>query len=209
MAINISETFELTAPPERVWEFLLDPREVVRCMPGAALDEVVDERTFLGTIRVKVGPVVTSYKGRVQFTDVDAPGFRIEMVAEGREAAGSGNARATMTSRLAPLPGGGTSVVAEARAEITGRVMQFGQSMIEGVSHQLFLEFVRRATERLEAAPAATAGPGDGGVDPATAPSDTHQDAVSIIPVLLRVVWNAIVRLVRRLLPGRRAGSPE
>jgi carbon monoxide dehydrogenase subunit G len=207
MAITITETFELRAPPARVWEFLLDPHEVVRCMPGAALDEVVDERSFLGTIRIKVGPVVTSYRGRVRFVDVDAPAFRIEMVADGRETAGAGSARATMTSALTPIDAG-TRVVAEARAEITGRVMQFGQSMIEGVSHQLFLEFVKRARERLEVSAGEEEETPDGRAIPARV-TDEKPEAVSIIPVVLGVVWNATTRFVRRLLGRGRARPAE
>jgi carbon monoxide dehydrogenase subunit G len=194
VAVVIRETFQLPAPVEQVWALLVDPQQVVTCMPGAALDEVVDDRTFLGTIRVKVGPIVTSYKGRVMFTEVDAAGRRIEMSAEGKEAAGGGQARATMASHLAALPEGGTEVVAEARAEITGRIMQFGQSMIEGVSHQLMLEFVQRAKQRLAAAPGITA------ANPAPA------EPISIIGVIARTVWAAIRRVfgrVRRL--GRRA----
>ncbi len=196
MPVKLSETFRIAAPVQQVWEFMLDPHQVVTCMPGAALDEVVDERTFLGAIRVKVGPIVTSYKGRVQFTDVDAAGYRIEMVAEGRESGGSGNARASMRSSLAALPDGGTEVAAEATAEITGRVMQFGQSMIEGVSHQLFLDFVKRTRERLEAT--------SDGV-PAAADATAPAEPISIISVVLRAIWAAITGLFRRIFRRRRA----
>lgn len=188
MAITLSETFRIAAPVQQVWDFMLDPHEVVTCMPGAALEEVVDDRTFLGAIRVKVGPIVTSYKGRVTFIDVDAAAYRIEMSAEGRESGGSGNARATMRSHLASLPDGGTEVTAEAHAEITGRVMQFGQSMIEGVSHQLFLDFVKRTRERLEST-------ADGGTAPAPA---AESAPISVVAVLLRTIWAAIRGLFRR-----------
>jgi len=209
MPINLTETFELAAPADRVWEFLLDPNEVVQCMPGAALDEVVDERTFLGTIRVKVGPIVTSYKGRVRFEEVDRAGYRIEMAAEGREAAGSGSARATMTSRLTILPGGGTSVVAEARAEVTGRVMQFGQSMIEGVSHQLFLEFVKRAKERLASGDVTAAAGGESVAAPNLPAPAREPEAISILPVVLRTIWRAVVGALRRLFRTGRRQSQE
>jgi carbon monoxide dehydrogenase subunit G len=208
MAVTITESFEIGASARRVWDFLLDPHEVVRCMPGAALDEVVDDRTFLGTIRVKVGPITASYKGRVRFVEVDLDAYRVEMSAEGREATGSGNARATMTSRLTALTAGRTSVTAEARAEITGRVMQFGQSMIEGVSHQLFLEFVKRARERLESeSPRAAATPGI--EEPAVSTTTTAPEAVSIVPVVLGAAWRALVRFLRRVVPGQRASSRD
>ena len=69
---RFKETLQVDAPIDRVWEFVNDPQRVVTCMPGAVLDEVVDERTFLGTVKVKVGAITASYKGRVEFTEVDA-----------------------------------------------------------------------------------------------------------------------------------------
>ncbi len=196
MAIEIRESFELAAPIEEVWRFLLDPRQVVLCMPGAGLDEILDDRTFLGTIRVKVGPVVTSYRGRVHFAEVDADAHHIKIVAEGRETAGSGSARATMTSHLQSLAAGGTEVIAEARAEISGRIVQFGQGMIQGVSHQLFLDFVARVKETVDAPPRAREVDGAG-----------EPEAVRMLPVVLRAVWAAVVAAFRRLFRvGSRAG---
>ncbi len=199
MAIEIRETFQLEAPVERVWRFLLDPQQVVTCMPGAGLDDVIDARTFLGTIRVKVGPVVASYRGRVEFVRVDEDTYSIDMVAEGRETgSGSGSARATMTSRLTRLPDGGTEIVAEARAEITGRIMQFGQGMITGVSHELFKDFVTRTRERTDTQP---------GAEPA-APVERVAEPVRILPVLLRTLWSALSGALRRILHRGGAGAP-
>jgi carbon monoxide dehydrogenase subunit G len=185
VAIEIREAFEVEAPLEAVWAFLLDPQRVSACMPGAALDEVVDERTFLGTIRVKVGAVTTSYKGRVQLTEVDAAGRTVRMVAEGRET-GGGTAKGTMSSRLRPLGDGRTEVVAEASVDLTGRVMQVGRGMIQGVSHQLFLQFVASARQRLESPESADAEP-------------EESEPIRIVPVILRVVWSGIVSFFRRL----------
>lgn len=196
MAIEIRETFELAAPIDEVWRFLLDPSQVVRCMPGAGLDEILDDRTFLGTIRVKVGPVVTSYRGRVHFAEVEAARHRIKIIAEGRETGGNGSARATMTSNLRPLPTGGTEVIAEARAEISGRIVQFGQGMIQGVSHQLFLDFVSRVKDTVGAPARAH------GVDNAREP-----EPVRMLPVMLRAIRAWVAAALRKLF--RLGGRPK
>ena len=57
MAIDIRETFRVRAPIATVWRFMLDPQRVAACMPGAVLEQVVDERTFLGAINVKIGAI--------------------------------------------------------------------------------------------------------------------------------------------------------
>jgi len=209
VAIEIRETFQVAAPIEEVWKFVMDPQKVATCMPGAALDQVVDERTFLGTIKVKVGAVMASYKGRVELTHVDASAYTVQLLAEGRET-GGGTAKGTMTSRLKALPGGGTEVAAEASVDLTGRIMQVGRGMIQGVSQQLFQQFVTRARASLETTSAAAttfAAPGDvsrPGAERTTPVPASGDDAIRVLPLLLRAAWMAIVAFLRRLV-----GRPE
>lgn len=188
MAIEIRETFVVEAPIDEVWRFVMDPQRVVACMPGAELDEMVDDKTFLGTVSIKVGAVTARYAGRVQFTSVDEGGHVVEMVAEGKETSG-GTARATLSSRLQSLPDGHTEVTAEASIDITGRIMQVGRGMIQGVSQQLFRQFVDCAKTRLEAADA----------EAGTA-VDAEPEPIRAIPLIAKVTWTAIVNFVRRLL---------
>jgi len=193
MAIEIRESFQVQAPIDAVWRLFMDPRRVVTCMPGAELEEMVDDRTFHGKVKVKVGAVTSSYKGKVQFTEVDAQGYRLQMVGEGRETSG-GTARGTMTSTLRALPDGQTEVVAEATVDLTGKIMQVGRGMIQGVSKQLFQQFAARAKQILEAESEGAAG---------TPPPPLPDNApVSILPIVFKVIWEAIVRFWRRLFGG-------
>ena len=191
MAIDIRETFRVRAPITTVWRFMLDPQQVAACMPGAVLEQVVDERTFLGAIKVKIGAITTSYKGRLQLTDVDEAAHSIRMKGEGRETSG-GTARASLLSHMKSLPDGGTEVVAEATVDLTGRIMQVGRGMIQGVSHQLFLQFVAAAQAQLEQ-PAATPAAA------AAAPAPARQQAIRVVPLLLAVFRSAILRFFQRL----------
>jgi carbon monoxide dehydrogenase subunit G len=193
MAIEIRETLEVGAPIDRVWEFVNDPRRAVTCMPGAGLDEVVDERTFLGTVRVKVGAITASYKGRVEFTEVDAQARTMQIAAEGRET-GGGTAKGTLSIHLNSLADGSTEFVTKASVHLTGRVMQVGRGMIQGVSHQLFKQFAASTKELLEAPVEA------GAVEAAVA----EQKPIRVLPLLFRALWEAVVRFFRRLF-GRSA----
>jgi len=40
----------------------------VDCVPGAKITEQIDETTFEGTVTVKLGPVVTNFKGLVKMS---------------------------------------------------------------------------------------------------------------------------------------------
>jgi len=202
VAIEIRETFQVQAPLDAVWRFVMDPQQVVTCMPGAALDQVVDDRTFLGNVRVKVGAITASYKGRVQLTQVDHPGYTMQMVAEGRET-GGGMAKGTMSSRLRALSAGETEVVAEASVDLTGRLMQVGRGMIQGVAHQLFQQFIASVKQRLEV-PETALGQGTA-LEPggASEASITEPQAIRVVPLLLRTLWSAILRFFRRLVGQR------
>ncbi len=192
MAVTIKETFTVQAPIERVWQFVMDPEMVVTCMPGAELESVEDERTFLGKVSIKVGAVTTSYQGRVQFTTVDDVAHVVEMTAEGRET-GGGTAKGTMSSRLRSLGAGETEVVAEASVDLTGRVMQMGRGMIQGVSQQLFRQFVTCVKERLEAPE------GEEAVSAAVEP-----EPIRIVPLVSRTLWTMMAGFFRRLFARER-----
>ncbi len=208
MPIDIRETFQVNAPIEAVWRFVMDPHRVVTCMPGAALDEVVDAQTFVGTVKIKVGAITTSYKGRVQFSELDEKEHTVRMLAEGRET-GGGMAKGTMSSRLRAVAPGQTEVVAEASVDLTGRIMQVGRGMIQGVAHQLFLQFVARIKESLEVQQAPAAGADAAASSPMSSPmkASTENVPIRILPLVLGVIWSSILRLFRRLI-GRSA-QPE
>ncbi len=189
MPTRIEERFTVQVPVERVWSYLVDPRQVVGCLPGAELTEVVDDRTFHGAVKVKVGPVTVAYQGRVVLAEVDPAARRVRMQGEGRETGGAGSAKMSMESRLAAVPGG-TEVTVLAEVDVAGRLVQLGRGMIEQVSHQLFGQFAGCMRATLEAAPGAAPAPGAG-------------QPVRAVPLVLKAFWAALVALVRRLL-GRR-----
>ncbi len=66
-----------------MWEYLIDPAKVVVCIPGAELLESQDERTFLGAVKVKLGPMTQSYKGLVKFTEVDEQARQVQRCRDG------------------------------------------------------------------------------------------------------------------------------
>jgi len=151
MSLRIEETFELHAPVDRTWRYLVDPRQVVNCLPGAELTEVENGETYLGRVKVKLGPITAAYDGRVTVTDRDDAEHVVSMVGEGRERSGSGSAKMTMTSRLTALADNATKVQVVADFDIVGRAAQFGRGMIESVNKQLFKQFTECLRGTLEA----------------------------------------------------------
>lgn len=208
--IRIEETFRVEAPLERVWRYIIDPHRVVRCLPGAELTGEEAERTYLGRVKVKVGPVTASYSGRAQLADIDETTHSVRLTGEGRETGGAGSAKLSMTSRITGLPGGATEVRVDADIDIAGRIVQFGRGMIEGVSKQLFRQFadcVRAELETPLAAAEFTAPSPTLSVASSTAastPPPTSPPAVKpvrALPLLFKWLWSVLLDLIRRFSP--------
>src|SRR5438067_2104725 len=151
MAFEIAKTFTIKAPPASVWEFLTDPERVAKCLPGAAITGKLDEKTWSGTMTVKVGPVQSSYKGKVVFEKLDAAARRAEIVAQGMDVRGKGGADLRLTSSVLEKAGGETEVTTVSRVNVTGILAQMGRGMIQDVSDHMFQIFSQNMRNELEA----------------------------------------------------------
>ncbi len=170
MSLTINETFRVDAAPDRVWQFLKNPAEVVTCLPGAELTETIDAQTYGGRVKVKVGPITAAYAGKATLTLVDDAARRMQIVGEGKESGGSGSARMTMTGVVTPLPDGGSEVSVDAVVDVAGRVMQFGRGLIESVNKQLFRQFAESVQAKLATPGGAVPAPADSAGEAPTVP---------------------------------------
>jgi uncharacterized protein len=202
MAFRVEEKFEVQAPVERVWQYLIDPKRVVDCLPGAQLLEQKDDQTFLGAIKVKVGPLSMSYKGQAKFTELNEETHQVRMVGDAREVTGSGSTKISMLSTVVPLASGGSEVSVSADVELVGKIVQFGRGMIEEVSRQMFRQFAACVRQHLEVEevppPAAEALPANPETPPTpAAPSEAK--AVAAAPLAFRALWAIIARFFKGL----------
>ncbi len=215
MAFKIEERFEVQAPVERVWQYLIDPKRVVQCLPGAELLEQKDERTFLGAIKVKVGPLSMSYKGQAKLTEINEETHQVRMVGDAREVTGSGSTKVSMLSTVSPLPSGGSEVLVNADIDLVGKIVQFGRGMVEEVSRQMFRQFSTCVRKQLELAdepqPESTSAAGpQSASEPRSAdaaqgvaqPVQPETNAVAAAPLAFRALWAIIVRFFKRLFGG-------
>ena len=149
MAIKVEKTFRVDEPVEKVWAFLSDPRKVGMCVPGAQITEQVNETTYKGTIKVKVGPSVTDYKGEVQIVRLDATAHEIELMGKGQDTRGKGSAGMKMTGKLREVDGG-TEVSSVAELNVVGILAQMGARVINQVNDIMFEQFVNNFRQQLQ-----------------------------------------------------------
>jgi uncharacterized protein len=143
--MELTNEFHVSVPIDVAWAVLTDLERVAPCMPGAELQEVEGDE-YRGIVKVKVGPISAQYKGTARFIEKDDAHHQAVLLAEGRDTRGQGNASATVTAR-AVSDNDGTTVSIVTDLSITGKVAQFGRSVMGDVSAKMLGEFA----DRLEA----------------------------------------------------------
>jgi carbon monoxide dehydrogenase subunit G len=136
----IDDSFEVDAPPDRVWPILCDIPRVAGCIPNASITEIVDEKTYKAKVAVKVGPVAVSYGATIVVESLDEATHTATINIAGNELRGRGGVKAKVVSRVVSR-NGKTHVDLHTDAQISGIIASVGGRLIEGVAKKTVAEF--------------------------------------------------------------------
>jgi carbon monoxide dehydrogenase subunit G len=164
--VELQNSFTVPTSVDEAWAVLLDIPRVAPCMPGAVLDGAVDDSTYQGRVKVKLGPIAMTYRGTVTLDEVDEAARRISLTAKGRELRGAGTANATATATLTEAAAGTTEVVVVTSLDLTGRPAQFGRGVLNDVSEKLIGQFAANLAAEISGT---SADPGPAAAAPAAA----------------------------------------
>ena len=161
--MKLEHSFTVPTGIDEAWKILLDIERIGPCMPGAAIDSV-DGDDFTGTVKVKLGPIGLTYKGKASFIEKDDATHRAVIDARGRDSRGNGTASAKVSAVLVDQ-GGSTLVTVDTDLDITGKPAQFGRGVMVDVGNKLIGQFADNLS--------ATIGGGSGSTadEPATVPA--------------------------------------
>jgi carbon monoxide dehydrogenase subunit G len=214
--MDLHNDFDVPAPVDDVWAYMLDVEKIAPCMPGAELTEVVDDKNWKGKVTVKVGPVSMAFLGTVTVQERDDTAKRVVLKADGRDSRGKGAANALVTAQMEPA-GDGTKVSIDTALTITGAAAQYARGgMIQDISGRLTKEFATCLQSNILAAGAAAA-PAE---KAAAAPSGTAEAApaapqpvthaakpVGGVRLGLWAMWRSIVRFFSRIFGGKEGSA--
>jgi carbon monoxide dehydrogenase subunit G len=158
--VQIDSSFQVPVAVDEVWDALLDIERIAPCLPGASIDENRGDGEYAGSMRVKLGPISSTFRGTLRVAEADERARRSVIEASARDTRGQGAAAATITSTLEP-EGEGTRVAVRTDMKLAGTAAQFGRGVVDDVSQKLMAEFadrladeIRHPSERAAAAPA-------------------------------------------------------
>jgi carbon monoxide dehydrogenase subunit G len=210
--MNFTNAFEISLPPERAWPFLMDIERVVPCMPGAQLTGNRDEKTFTGTISVKLGPVMLTFVCDAAFEDVDPVARAARIRAQGADSKGRGGVKSAIRFHLQPSEAG-SRVLIETDLAMSGAVAQYGRgaAIIQTVANQVIAQFAAnletKIAEQHPAVSSRTDTPvAQDDVTPAAAPlgADEPTPVRQVRPMSgFAVLWAALVQTVRGWFSGK------
>lgn len=145
----LEQRVQIAAPVERVWSFLNDIPAVSRCVPGVDSFTAIDDDTYEGALRVKVGPIGVHLQGRVVVVERDAETLtsRLNVSAVEKRISSSVNAKTTMS--LVSTAPESTEVHIHTEASILGKLGEFGQSVLRRKADQVIKEFAANMSREL------------------------------------------------------------
>lgn len=148
--MKIHNEFSIPLPPAQAWVMLNDIPRVARCAPGAELLEQKDDRSFAGTIAVRLGPILLNFKGNVVYREVDEANHRVVAEATGNETKARGTARADVVFALSPS-GEGTRVEVDTDVQLAGSIAQYGRgaAVIQNTAQVIMNQFAKNFAEHL------------------------------------------------------------
>jgi carbon monoxide dehydrogenase subunit G len=171
--MQLENTFTVPVDIDTVYDALNDPEKVTPCFPGAALTSQ-DGDDFTGTVKVKLGPISMTYKGKGTFVERDKANHKVVVDAQGRDSRGNGTASAKATLTMVDAGSGQTKVTVLTEMQVTGKPAQFGRGVMADVGDKILGQFASCLADEFAAAPAqAASAAGSSGTSNGAAPAAT------------------------------------
>jgi carbon monoxide dehydrogenase subunit G len=135
--MKLEGSHQLNARRERVYESLVNPEVLQRCIPGCEKLEKIGDDTFAATIRTGVGSIKGLFNGTVKLEDLRPP-EHFRMVVEGKGPPGflKGAGDLDLIQE-----GETTKVNYSGDVQVGGTIASVGQRMIQGTVKMMASQF--------------------------------------------------------------------
>jgi carbon monoxide dehydrogenase subunit G len=135
--MKVEGTHELHARPERVYETLIDPAVLQRCIPGCERLEKSGESSYSTTLRAGVGSIKGVFTGNVRLEEMQPPRhFRMIVDGKGQPDFLKGAGDLDIEAR-----NGVTAVSYKGEVQVGGTIAGVGQRMLQGAVKMMATQF--------------------------------------------------------------------
>jgi len=135
--MKIEGTHEIGASRQRVYQSLIDPEVLRRCIPGCERLESTGENVFAATIRAGVGSIKGLFNGSVKMEDMRPPEhYRLAVEAKGTPGFLKGGGDLDLEEK-----GERTLIRYSGDVQVGGTIAGVGQRMIQATARMLASQF--------------------------------------------------------------------
>ena len=138
--MNLSGSFQLPAPAERVYHMLLDPAVLARAMPGCERLDSIGENEYAMRMKMVLASVTGLFDGKVRIVEQDpSRSFRLIVQGAGKIGFMKGDGLLTLTPAA-----GGTSVEYDGTVEVGGTIAAVGQRLLDATARMIIKRFFEK-----------------------------------------------------------------
>lgn len=134
---------------EPLWEFLMDVPKVARSLPGVESVTQIDDTTYQGALKVRVGPISLNLQGKIILEQRDRENWRAALRAEASDRMAAGAVKGRTTMELKEISPKETELSVETDVNILGKIGEFGQPIIRKKADAMLQEFVANIRRQL------------------------------------------------------------
>ena len=147
--MKIEGKFTMKAPIQKVWDFLLAPGTLASCIPGVEKMEPIDDKTWEGVVKQKVGPIGVKLNFTQTMTEVDPP-KHVKAVGRGAAVGGAGTFSQETIVDLKEIAGGEVEVAYSSNVSMVGRLATFGERIMRAKVNKVGEEFINNLQNALK-----------------------------------------------------------
>jgi carbon monoxide dehydrogenase subunit G len=149
--VKFTQNAQIPVAREPLWNFLMDVPKVAKSLPGVEAVSQIDDTTYEGSLKVRVGPIALNLTGKIVLEEKDKQNWRAALRAEAKDrmAAGAVNGKTRMI--LKEISADQTELLVESDVNILGKIGEFGQPIIRKKADSMLKEFVENIKKQLTA----------------------------------------------------------
>jgi carbon monoxide dehydrogenase subunit G len=147
--VKFSQRAVIPVAREPLWQFLMDVPKVAESLPGVESVTRIDDTTYQGTLKVRVGPISLNLQGKIIVEERDRERWRAALRAEANDRMAAGAVKGKTTMELKELGPKETELLVETDVNILGKIGEFGQPIIRKKADQMLQQFVENMKRQL------------------------------------------------------------
>jgi carbon monoxide dehydrogenase subunit G len=141
--------FTLSAPIDKLFDFLLKPDTIMTCMPGAESVKMIDDTSYECVVKQKVGPISAKLKFVNKLTKIERP-THMEIEGEGEDMTKLGHFKSKTTVDLKEVSPGKVEVSYKSDVNIVGKLAMFGDRIMRAKAKDTEKAFTKNLQEKLK-----------------------------------------------------------